>query len=90
MRCWAALRMVDETLVFVMRADPEPDDVVALENAECPVMEADANGIVGAGRMNRLEAETRMIGIGTEEFIRVLSLRANLGGGTRVLCGRPR
>jgi hypothetical protein len=55
--------MIDEMLVFIMRADPEPDYVVTLENAECPVVDADANGIDRAGRMNQLEAETGMIGV---------------------------
>ena len=71
--------MTDETLVLVVRADPEPDDVIAVENTQRAIVDADANRIDWAGRMDRLETEARMIGVGPEHLVRALSLRANRG-----------
>ena len=71
--------MTDETLVLVVGADPKPHDVVAFENAKRAIVDADADRIDGAGRMYRLETEARMIGVGPEQLVRALSLRANRG-----------
>ena len=44
-----------------MRADPEPNDDIAFEDAECPMPESDPCGVDGPGRVHAFEAETSVL-----------------------------
>src|SRR5882672_1768967 len=69
-------------VVVGVRADPEPDDVLSLANAEGSVLNPDPHGEYGASGMNLLEAEARMRGRRTEEAVGLPSMQLNLNGKT--------
>ena len=57
-----------------MRADPEPDDVVAFAHAESAIVKAYANRVDGARRVDRLEAKARVTRVGSKESVGALGL----------------
>ena len=41
----AELQMFEQTGVFIVRSNPEPDDDVSLKYSKCPISSADTNRI---------------------------------------------
>jgi hypothetical protein len=62
-----------------MRADPEPNDGVAIDDAHGPIFSAYASGVNGAGGMDGLETQTGMIRILDKRPIRLSGLTLHAG-----------
>ena len=71
-----------EPVVVLVVSDPEPDDCVALENTDSPVVTGNADGVNRARLAHALELETRMSRVDGEDSIRfsclVLDFRTKL------------
>ena len=67
-----------------MAADPEPDQIVAVANPECPVVQPDARGPEAAGR---LEAQGWMLRIRFQAIEIPVGEMANCFG--KILIGLP-
>ena len=52
-----------------MRADPEPDNDIAFDDAERAVPEPDPSGVDGPSRVHVLEAEAAVLGVLLETAI---------------------
>jgi hypothetical protein len=48
-------------IVLGVRADPEPNDDVAVDDAECAMPESDPCRVDGPGRVHAFEAETSVL-----------------------------
>ena len=68
-----------------VRADPEPDDVIARDDAKGPISEADANRVNRVAGVNALEAQARMSGVLQKQPISETSLPFHMLGQARVL-----
>ena len=57
------LQRAQKVIVLCVRADPEPDDDIVVQNAECAVPKSDPCGVDGAGRVDAFEAQTSGLGV---------------------------
>jgi hypothetical protein len=62
-------KIAKQQLVVGVRADPEPDDILAITNTECPVCEADANRVDRAIWVNQLEPEAWVGRVAAEQCV---------------------
>ncbi len=60
---------LEEFVVVRVRADPEPDDGVAVPHTNRPIAGLDASGEDGFGGVDLFEVQTRMKGVGQEERV---------------------
>jgi hypothetical protein len=67
-----------EVIVVGVRADPEPDYLVAVLDTERPVCRAGTDGVHASRRMDLLEAQTGMVTVLSEEPVRLSRLSSNL------------
>lgn len=66
--------------VILVRADPEPDDLVrCLEHADCPVAPADTNRYESCRAMDMFEVQAGMSRVRSEQPVRGTRLFANIG-----------
>jgi hypothetical protein len=70
----------EEPIIFRVRPDPEPEDVVALSNADRPIMESAASREDRADGMDLPEAEARVVRILLEQRVSLASLMTDLLG----------
>jgi hypothetical protein len=61
-----------------MGADPEPDDLVAVEESERPIVHGDPSRVDRARWMDLLESETRVRGIVAEAAVGLASAILNI------------
>ena len=54
---------LDQPVVVLVRPDPEPGDVIVLDNADGSIVTRYSDGIDWLGRMNALEVQAGMIWI---------------------------
>ena len=59
----------EEVIVLGVRADPEPHDDVAFDDANCAMAESHPCSVDGPGRMHTLESETSVLWILLEEAV---------------------
>ena len=71
------LETFNQALVTGVRADPEPDDDIVLDDADGAVRAADADGLDRLSRLQPFESETRMTGILQPETVRVSRMLLN-------------
>ena len=64
-------------IVFRVRADPKPKDVVVLSDADRSVTASDTGRIDRTDRMDLPESKARMVGILLEERIRLPGMLSN-------------
>lgn len=60
-----------------MRADPEPDKVLALAHREGAIPRSDANREDGSSGVHLLEAEARMLRVVPEQLVGAFGAKAN-------------
>lgn len=65
-------------IVFGVRADPEPNDDIALDDAERAVPEPDPGSVDRPSRVNVLEAEASVLRVLLEPAIGFTSAPANM------------
>ena len=70
----------DQSHVFGVRADPEPDDAIAILCAKGSPAKRDPDGVDGRVAFCRLEAERRMVGVAFEVPVRTNRLPLNDAG----------
>lgn len=68
-----ALQLVKKAVILRVRADPEPDDLLVLQEPEGSVSESHADRVDGVAIVNLLEVEARMPGVLAEQPIRLPS-----------------
>ena len=71
---WMDSRLSQQSVVFLVRADPEPDDVVVFHNAESAVCSADAYRVNSVPAPDAFEVQAWMAGVGSEQDVGVSRL----------------
>ena len=74
------LQLIDEAIIVRMRADPEPDDLVPIANAQRAIPFPDPCGIDVLRSLYGSEAETWMIRVLFEDSVGFAGLRLNRRG----------
>jgi hypothetical protein len=76
--CREALKALEKPIIFVVRADPEPDDVSAIPYAHSAVISANSHRKDRAALAHPFELQTRMARVINEQAIRLSRLFANM------------
>lgn len=74
----------DQSLISVMRANPEPENRISLQRANRAIPQADADGVDRLRRVHLLEAKSRVVRIVTKEAVSETGLPPHVLGQTRV------
>lgn len=69
-----------EMIVFCVRADPEPNDDIAFDDAECAMPEPHPCGVDRPGRVHEFEAETSVLRVLLETPVGFTSPALNMVG----------
>ena len=69
-----ALKLGHQFVVFGVRPDPEPNDLVAGDGANCAVVQSNSSGKDRKRFLHAPELQTRMLGIHSEALIGSLCL----------------
>ncbi|MEE8275444.1 MAG: hypothetical protein V3R88_12335, partial [Alphaproteobacteria bacterium] len=69
-----ALELRDQSVVFGVRADPEPDDGFVLNDIEGAVTAADANGVDRVDLIQTFESQARMTRVLQPQLVRLSRL----------------
>src|SRR5271157_4539152 len=72
--------LTQQMVVFCMRADPEPEDIIAFPNPDRPIVQPDASREDRAGGMDLPETQARMMRILLEQRVGLPGLLANMLG----------
>ena len=72
--------LTQQMVVFCMRADPEPEDIIAFQNPDRPIVQPDASREDRAGGMDLPETQARMMRILLEQRVGLPGLLANMLG----------
>ena len=67
---------LQQLVIVRVRADPEPDDLIAGANTERSIAEADRRRVDGTRGVHRLEAQARMRGVAREEPVGLAARRS--------------
>jgi hypothetical protein len=73
-------KLTQQMVVFAMRADPEPEDVVALANPDRSIVQPDPSRENRSGQVDLPETQAPMLPILLEQGVRLPGLLANLFG----------
>jgi hypothetical protein len=72
------LQVVEQSIILSMRADPEPDDLVTLQEPEGAVSQGHADRVNRFANVDLLKLQARMLGVLAKEPIRFPSRFLNL------------
>lgn len=73
------LQPPEERIIVSVSADEEPDDFVVFHHPDGSIVPTDANRVDRQSRMDLLEAESGVPGVGSEEPVAEAGLSSNLG-----------